>query len=192
MKKSNSSKGVVRIIAGEWRGRKLKFSDQQDLRPTPDRVRETVFNWLQFYVAGCRCLDLFAGSGALGFEAASRGAPRVTMVENNAAACADLQLNRTLLEAEQVNIVAQDAVQYLRQPVAEPFDLVFLDPPYRSDLLQLSASLLEQQHWLSNHAKIYVEANAGLAVAELLPDSWRCLKSSSAGQIAYSLYQRSV
>ena len=193
MRSNAAAFGRVRIIAGAWRGRKLKFSSQQTLRPTPDRVRETLFNWLQYDVAGSCCLDLFAGSGALGFEAASRGARSVTLVENNAAACADMDSNIALLHAEQVTLVHQDGVQFLHGHGTGQFDLVFLDPPYQSDLLVKAAALLEERHWLANRAKIYIEAASGPAVtAPLLPASWQCLKEKVAGQVAYFLYQRGV
>lgn len=184
--------GEVRIIAGEWRGRRLRFAEQQALRPTPDRVRETLFNWLQFDIAGKTCLDLFAGSGALGFEAASRGAAEVRLIEDDAEVCRQLQQNIELLQAGQITVTRADAMTLLHTSPERAYDLVFLDPPYRSDLLCRSAERLQQQHWLANHAKIYVEIESGQdELLQCLPESWRCLKTKRAGQVAYSLWQLS-
>ena len=121
--------GRLRIVGGEWRGRRLPVLDQPGLRPTPDRVRETLFNWLAPLITGARCLDLFAGSGALGFEAASRGAGRVVMIEKSANVVRVLRENRLLLDARQVEVIHADAGPWLAGQ-AEPFDLVFLDPPF--------------------------------------------------------------
>ena len=126
---------LLRIIGGEWRSRKLKFADVPGLRPTPDRVRETLFNWLQWHVPGARCLDLFAGSGALGLEALSRGARDVVMVEKHPAAAQALRDNLTLLGARNARLVHDDALRYLGR-VTVAFDLIFLDPPFRQMLLE--------------------------------------------------------
>jgi len=190
-KLSGRSASQLRIIAGNWRGRKLNFTAQDDLRPTPDRVRETLFNWLQSDIAGSHCLDCFAGSGALGFEAASRGAELVSLVDANSRVTSDLLSNKQSLQADSIDVVTQDVIQFLQTPSEQRYDLVFLDPPFQSDLLQRSAALLERQHWLTNHAKIYIEVNSKSEFAGSLPASWRQLKSSRAGQVAYSLWQRS-
>lgn len=191
-KSSAKTTGQLRIIAGALRGRKLHFTEHKDLRPTPDRVRETLFNWLQFDIAGSSCLDCFAGSGALGFEAASRGASLVTLVDGNDGVVADLQSNNQRLQAESIEIVSQDVIRFLRSADKTCYDLVFLDPPYQSDLLQQSVTLLEQEQWLSNHAKIYIETNSKQpGPNEFVPECWRQLKSSRAGQVACSLWQRS-
>ena len=178
----------LRIIAGHWRGRKLSFLDREGLRPTPDRVRETLFNWLQTDIAGSRCLDLFAGSGALGFEAASRGAKSVVMLERDAATVAELKDNINRLQAEHTQATCIDAVEYL-QADSQKFDVVFVDPPYQSDLLVRCCALLEQKHWLANHAKIYLECDAHDELTDL-PENWHCQKSKKAGQVAYQLYTR--
>ena len=133
--------GRLRIVAGEWRGRRLPVLDQPGLRPTPDRVRETLFNWLAPLITGARCLDLFAGSGALGFEAASRGAGRVAMIEKSANLVRVLRENRLLLDARQVEVIQADAGLWLAGQ-AEPFDLVFLDPPFAENLLGPTLSLI--------------------------------------------------
>lgn len=182
------AQGQLRIIAGAWRGRKLNFPDKEGLRPTPDRVRETLFNWLQQDIAGCHCLDLFAGSGALGFEAASRGAKSVVMLERDAAIAAELRDGVNRLQAEQIQLICIDAVEYL-QANNRKFDVVFVDPPYQSDLLVSCCALLEQKHWLANHAKIYLECDVHNELTDL-PENWFCQKSKKAGQVAYRLYVR--
>jgi 16S rRNA (guanine966-N2)-methyltransferase len=180
--------GQVRIIAGHWRGRKISFLDREGLRPTPDRVRETLFNWLQADISGAKCLDLFAGSGALGFEAASRGAESVTMLDRDVETVTMLKKNAQLLQAETVQISGDDAIQYLRSN-GQKFDVVFIDPPYQADLVVPCCELLEQQHCLSNHAKIYLEYDV-LDELKGLPENWHCEKNKKAGQVAYQLYSR--
>ena len=185
--------GTFRIIGGQWRSRRLRFCEQPGVRPTPDRVRETLFNWLQADVPGATVLDCFAGSGALAFEAASRGAARVVMLEHDRAVAAALQSAIAQLQATPLQLQQVDALQWLRREATQRFDLVLLDPPYRSHLLAQAARRLEQHHWLANHAKIYVETStdAGDTVAAQLPDNWRRLKTKTAGQVSYSLWQRS-
>lgn len=186
------SRGELRIIAGLWRGRKLGFLDKEGLRPTPDRVRETLFNWLQADIPGSRCLDLFAGSGALGFEAASRGANSVLMLDRDTDTVAMLKDNIKRLEAEQIQAACADVVEYLKDnspSAGQLFDIVFVDPPYQSDLLAHSCALLEQKHWLAIHAKIYLECDAHDDLTGL-PENWHCQKSKKAGQVGYQLYTR--
>lgn len=188
----HGAQGRLRIIAGQWRGRKLNFLDREGLRPTPDRVRETLFNWLQADIAGSRCLDLFAGSGALGLESASRGAKNVIMLDRDAATAATLKENIECLRAEQVQVACMDAIEFLEGDNSysgQLFDIVFVDPPYQADLLVRCCALLEQKHWLSNHAKIYVECDAN-ADLKGLPENWHCQKSKKAGQVGYQLYTR--
>ena len=181
--------GRLRIIAGKWRSRKLAFPDQVHLRPTPDRVRETLFNWLQTGLAGRRCLDLFAGSGALGFEAASRGAAEVVMVENSPGAASALARNIELLEAGSIELVISDALAWLTNYDQPAFDIVFLDPPFSTGLLGRCCQLLENGTALAEDAKIYIEHAVG-DNAFAVPDAWRCLKSKTAGQVAYKLFER--
>ncbi|MDX9989712.1 16S rRNA (guanine(966)-N(2))-methyltransferase RsmD [Thiothrix unzii] len=147
---------LLRIIGGEWRSRKLKFADVPGLRPTPDRVRETLFNWLQWHVPGARCLDLFAGSGALGLEALSRGARDVVMVEKHPAAAQALRDNLTLLGARNARLVHDDALRYLGRET-EAFDLIFLDPPFRQKLLEPVLEKLFAQALLKQDGMIYLE-----------------------------------
>jgi len=179
---------VLRIIGGEWRGRRLRFASSGALRPTPDRVRETLFNWLDGRLVGARCLDLFAGSGALGLEALSRGAARVLFIEQHAAAAR--ALNQLLAEWGGVHgaVRRADALRFLKGAV-EPFDIVFLDPPFASDLLVAASGLLEDRGWLAPHALIYLEcaARAGLPA---LPAHWRVVKAKRAGEVGYHLIER--
>jgi len=179
----NSNKGRVRIIGGEFRGRRLGVVARPDLRPTPDRVRETLFNWLGQRLDGLACLDLFAGSGALGFEAASRGAARVVMVENDRRAFSALQEYKELLRAKQVELVFGDAMDYLRR-AKEAFDVVFLDPPFRQNAL--AAALGELPAVLSAGGRVYVEAPAPLEAQA----PWRELKRARAGQVSYQLLEK--
>ncbi|MDH5393833.1 MAG: 16S rRNA (guanine(966)-N(2))-methyltransferase RsmD [Gammaproteobacteria bacterium] len=178
--------GKLRIIGGAWRRRLLPVISAEGLRPTSDRVRETLFNWLQSELAGSRCLDLFAGSGALGLEAASRGASEVVMVEKSAAVHDMLKQNVQMLAASQVTLLQQDALLYIQKltlPESMAFDIVFLDPPYQSQLLApVMASLT-----LSSGTKVYLEAKKGDDIQ--VPANWLLLKDKLAGQIHYCLYE---
>lgn len=181
--------GELRIIGGEWRSRKLPIVDAPGLRPTPDRVRETLFNWLQNDIPGAKVLDLFAGSGALGFEAASRGAAEVVMVESNPQAQRVLAGNIEKLKAHQVHLVCVEALAWLRQASGRQFDVVFLDPPYASGLLAPGCELLEQRGWLAPGAKIYLEVAADQALP-VLPANWRLIRDKKAGEVGYHLAHR--
>ena len=181
-KKAEKAAGKIRIIAGEHRGRRLSVVDRPGLRPTPDRVRETLFNWLGQRLDGLACLDLFAGSGALGFEAASRGAARVVMVENDRAAFEGLRAAKGTLAAARIEIFLEDALRYLASG-AERFDVVFLDPPFRQNALPTLLAQLEDR--LAKAARVYIEsatpAEPGLG--------WRELKRARAGQVSYQLFE---
>lgn len=181
----------LRIIGGEWRSRQIDFYDVPGLRPTPARVRETLFNWLQYDIPGSRCLDLYAGSGALGFEAASRGALAVVQVENNPEACRALKENAAKLAVTQIKIVQSDVFRYLSGD-AEPFDIVFLDPPFGMNLTVQTCQWLEDKGWLSQHAKIYVEAENKLKFLDELPGNWQLLKSKTAGDVSYKLFKKEI
>ena len=176
----------VRIIGGAWRGRRVHFPDMPALRPTPDRVRETLFNWLQHSLAGTRCLDLFAGSGALGLEALSRGAAEVVFVEQFPAAARTLQEQLVRLGGEgKGRVMEMGAARFLRTP-AKPFDLVFLDPPFGKNALAEYVPMLDSGNWLTPSSLVYLEneRNAGLPP---LPAHWELLKSKSAGEVGYHL-----
>lgn len=171
----------VRIIGGHWRSRQIEFPDAPDLRPTADRVRETLFNWLGQSLHGKRCLDLFAGSGALGFEALSRGADRVVMVENRRTVHAALELNATQLDARNLTLVYADARQYVRN-CKETFDVVFLDPPFHTDFLEAILDFLPDI--LADDAVVYLESGRDLAdVAR----NWTILKCNRAGIVKFGL-----
>ncbi|MDD5274870.1 MAG: 16S rRNA (guanine(966)-N(2))-methyltransferase RsmD [Methylovulum sp.] len=176
----------LRIIGGQWRSRQIRFVDAPGLRPTPARVRETLFNWLQYDIIGRNCLDCYAGSGALGFEAASRGAKSIVLVENNALACRALKENADALSAQQIKIVQADVFRYLAGD-AQPFDVVFMDPPFAMGLAVQTCQWLEDKGWLAPQAKIYVETETALNL-EGLPENWRLLKSKAAGEVAYRLF----
>jgi 16S rRNA (guanine966-N2)-methyltransferase len=174
----------VRIIGGAWRRRVLRFPDADGLRPTPDRVRETLFNWLGQDLSGLSCLDLFAGSGVLGFEAASRGAARVVMVERSAEVAAALRANAGLLEAAaRVEIVRADAVKFAssRDVTAPRFDVLFLDPPYNQGWLERLTPMLPGL--LADDGLMYVEAETALQAC----GRWRAVRSGRAGQVFYHL-----
>ena len=170
----------MRIIGGEFRRRLIEVPARPGLRPTPDRVRETLFNWLGQQLPGLACLDLFAGSGALGFEAASRGAARVVMVEKDRAALAALERSRDALGARQVEIVRADALQWLARS-ADKFDVVFLDPPFRQNAVP--ALLDDLAPVLAPGARVYAECAAPLDVRA----PWTELKRAKAGQVSYQL-----
>jgi len=172
----------LRIVGGQYRSRLLRVPARPGLRPTPDRVRETLFNWLGQSLDGLACLDLYAGSGALGFEAASRGARRVVMVEKDRVALAELERSKTALGASEVEIVAGDALGYLAR-AKERFDLVFLDPPFRQNALP---ALLQKVHpRLTQQARVYAESESPVSAEP----PWIELKRGRAGQVSYQLLQ---
>ena len=180
MAKSNQ----VRIIGGEWRSRRIGFPDHEGLRPSADRVRETLFNWLGQDLSGLRCLDLFAGSGALGFEALSRGAASVVMVEKSRSVCEALRRNAGLLGAKNLLLHCADALEFAsaaESDTAARFDVVFLDPPFRSALL--APALARIVPLLRPGARIYVEGATAFAPS----DGWRVLRQGRAGQVHYTL-----
>ncbi len=177
--------GRLRIIGGAHRGRIVPVPDGPGVRPTGDRVRETLFNWLQPGIEGARCLDLFAGTGALALEAASRGASRVAAVESDAGLAGELKRLATDWGAEAVEITIGDALVYLSGP-PEPFDIVFLDPPFGTGLLERAAARL-QAGWLAPGALVYVETDAGENPA--LPAEWSLHRDKRAGQVAFRLYR---
>lgn len=181
-----TGRNSVRIIAGAWRGRRIHFPDMPALRPTPDRVRETLFNWLQHSVAGTRVLDLFAGSGALGLEALSRGAREAVFVEQFPAAARALQEQLARFGGSaRGRILEMGAARFLRTPV-EPFDIAFLDPPFGANALAEYIPLLDGGGWLKPNGLVYLE-NERTAGVPALPGHWEVLKSKSAGEVGYHL-----
>jgi len=178
---------ILRIIAGRHRGRRLRFPAGVEIRPTPDRVRETLFNWLQPRMQGARVLDLFAGSGALGLEALSRGAARVTFVERDRRAAAAIGELLEEWREDSADVVCADALAWLGNPVVAAFDIVFLDPPYDTSLLADAAARLAQPGRLAADARVYLERRAREPMPAL-PDGWRELRAGRAGEVGYHLF----
>ena len=170
--KRDARAGKVRIIAGRWRGSRLDVTDVDGLRPSSDRVRETLFNWLHGHVAGARCLDVFAGSGALGLEAASRGASEVVLIEADRRAVASLRATLERLKTTQVELVAGDALAWLQRHPERQFDLVFVDPPFAANLQQRALDAVLP--WLADAALVYVEYPPGVP-QPALPDKGHTL-----------------
>ena len=183
--RAGSGPGRLRIIGGHNRGRRLPIPDQPGLRPTPNRVRETLFNWLTPVLPGARCLDLFAGSGALGLEAASRGAGEVVLVEHNAAVARQLSANVQTLAATGVQVIVADALTWLAGD-PQPFDLVFLDPPFADGLLVPACALLAARGWLVPSARVYLEGADRVGFPPL-PDGWELVRECKAGQVRFGL-----
>jgi len=178
--RKNSQSNTLRIIGGDWRSRKLTLVDALGMRPTPDRIRETLFNWLQGRVHGSRCLDLFAGSGALGLEALSRGASDVVFVEKNKSVATQLKSNLEILNAN-ASIHQSDALIYLNKKT-QPFDIIFLDPPYRQGLLEKTLEQINQHELLHKNSLIYLEHEAEHNIDWQTFDL-QILKQSQAGQV---------
>lgn len=180
----------IRIIAGLWRGRKISFPDQKGLRPSPDRIRETLFNWLQSDITAAECLDLFAGSGALAIEAYSRGAKHVTCIEFNFETAAHIKKNIELLNADDINLMQLNALTFLQaQNSGTKYNVVFLDPPFKENLIEESIGLLESNSWLAPRALIYLESDQPLDDYDL-PKNWRLIKHKKAGKVHYGLCER--
>ena len=182
-----AASGNIRIIAGKHRGRKLPVLMSEGLRPTTDRVKETVFNWLMPYIHEASCLDCFAGAGSLGFEALSRGAVQVHLIELNKAAAKQLNANKQLLKADNMLISNSNVLDFLKAQATQRFEIVFIDPPFRQDLVTQTCNLLENG-WLAEQALIYVEMESD--GRQKLPNNWQLLKEKIAGQVAYRLYER--
>ena len=178
--------GQVRIIGGHWRGSKLPVADKPGLRPTSDRVRETLFNWLQPALPGARVLDLFAGTGALGLEAASRGAAEAVLVERDPGLAASLRATAERLHADRVEIVCEDALRWLARAPTRQFDIVFLDPPFEAGLWQPALAALPS--WLTQEAWLYLEAARDAPPA--VPTDWVAHREGSTREVRYALYRR--
>ena len=180
--------GFVRIIGGQWRRQRLPVPPVAGLRPTADRVRETLFNWLQTDMHGAHCLDLFAGSGALGFEAASRGAAKVVLIDTDGEVVSALRASAQHLAAAQIQIIQADAMQWLARPQAQ-FDIVFVDPPFASEIQENACAALAVGGWLTPRGRVYLEYPAGLAVT--MPADWQITHQQRAGRVGFALAQRS-
>ena len=185
-KTRGSPSGRLRIVAGKWRSRLLPVIAEEGLRPTSERIRETLFNWLVPVVEGSRCLDLFAGSGALGIEALSRGAASVVFVERSGPAVRQLKQSLESLDAARGAVIAGDALEYLRKATPSSFDIVFLDPPFAADYYAELCRLLADRGWVSPGSLVYLEKDRTEAVPEL-PRNWQLQKEKTAGNVRFSL-----
>lgn len=179
--RGSAAPGSVRIIGGRWRGRRLPIP-AGDVRPSPDRVRETLFNWLTARLPGARCLDLFAGTGVLGFEALSRGARAVTLLDRDPAVLRHLEDMARRLEAEHAEILRYDAAAWLVSTAPMPYDIVFVDPPFAAGLADSILAALARG-WVAADGVVYVEAPDAPAV----PPGWTCLRQGRTRQVVYSL-----
>ena len=184
-RKQKSQAGRLRIVAGNWRSRLLDIADVDGLRPTSERVRETLFNWLAPRIHGARCLDAYAGTGALGLEALSRGAGSVVFVERSAVAAKQLRRNIDVLAARGATVLEQDALTYLGTAKG-PFDLVFLDPPFADDVLEETCRLLDEHGLLADDALVYVELPKQGPEPQF-PPGWQVQKNKTAGNVRYML-----
>ncbi len=196
--KPKTATSQLRIIGGSWRSRRISFTAWDGLRPTPDRVRETLFNWLSFDIEARSCLDLFAGTGILGLEALSRGAKTATFVDSSASSCQQLRQNVKLLDAgceptphsARTEVLQFNVMNFLQtNPKGMTYEVVFADPPFRQGLLAPMMTLLESQHWLGESALIYIESEAELTKLDT-PGNWEEIKQKQAGQVIYRLFRR--
>lgn len=196
--KSKTATSQLRIIGGVWRSRRISFTAWDGLRPTPDRVRETLFNWLNFEIETRSCLDLFAGTGILGLEALSRGAKAVTFVDSAASSCQQLTQNLASLNANSDNtrqtssteILQSNVMNYLQNnEKGRAYEVIFADPPFRQGMIEPMLTLLESKHWLSDNALIYIESEAELTKLDA-PENWEEIKQKQAGQVIYRLFRR--
>ena len=189
--KTRPHAGRLRIVAGNWRSRLLDIADVKGLRPTSERIRETLFNWLAPRIVGARCLDLFAGTGALGLEALSRGARSVVFVERSPVAAKQLEKNIDILVgtgSAGADVVRGDALDYLQTSPGKPFNIVFLDPPFAGDMLDETCRLLAQGELLADEALIYLELPRSQQETSL-PDGWQVKKNKTAGNVRYMLFR---
>ncbi|WP_438462636.1 16S rRNA (guanine(966)-N(2))-methyltransferase RsmD [Marinomonas sp. PE14-40] len=193
--KSKQQRAKLRIISGQWRSRMLPIPELEGLRPTPDRVRETLFNWINTYVPGAKCADLFCGSGALGLEALSRSAKSCVFVDASRVVTQQMQQNLATLGCKDALTLNQDALSLLKLPIEAqpnladkaPFDLVFIDPPFRKSWVENILPLLEQG-WLAEGALVYLEMEKETPLPSIT-QSWDLLKEKTAGQLTYRLFQ---
>ncbi|MFY8274354.1 16S rRNA (guanine(966)-N(2))-methyltransferase RsmD [Pseudoalteromonas sp. SSDWG2] len=186
---SKAPSGQIRIIGGQHRGRKLPVHDVTGLRPTTDRVKETVFNWLMMDVRDANVLDCFAGAGSLGFEALSRFAAKATLIELDNTAAKQLEENAQLLKLSNVDIINTNAITFVQQMAQQSFDLVFVDPPFNQNLSTPCCEALEENNWLSEQALVYVEVESDNQDFSA-PANWQLFKEKVAGQVWCRLYRR--
>ncbi|WP_462165105.1 16S rRNA (guanine(966)-N(2))-methyltransferase RsmD [Pseudoalteromonas xiamenensis] len=185
---ASSKNGFIRIIGGKYRGRKLPVKDVEGLRPTTDRVKETLFNWLMQDVRDATVLDCFAGSGGLGFEALSRFAATVTFIERDKSAAQQIEANMAAVKATNARVLQSDALTTTQTQATQQYDIVFVDPPFRKALAATICTQLETNGWLAKEAIIYIEVEQELELN--VPENWRLYKEKKAGQVAYRLFLR--
>lgn len=187
--KKSTNSGFIRLISGKWRGKKLPVKDKEGLRPTTDRTKETLFNWLMHDIRDANCLDCFSGSGSLAFEALSRAAKSVLLLERDKQVTQQLNTNLVALGANNAQVIETDSIIYLQQAAQQQFDIVFVDPPFNKGLLSPCCHALEKNGYLEPQALIYIEMEVQLTEIDL-PDNWLRIKEKSTGQVAYQLYLR--
>lgn len=187
-RKSNNG-GFIRLISGQWRGKKLPVKDKQGLRPTTDRTKETLFNWLMHDIRDANCLDCFSGSGSLGFEALSRYAKFCTFLELDKQISTQLQINVDTLKVENTQIIQGDSLHYISQAATLKYDVVFVDPPFNKGLVQPCLEQLECNGHLTESSLIYVEVESELSTLSV-PENWSLLKEKTSGQVRYQLFSR--
>jgi len=181
--------GFIRLISGKWRGKKLPVKDVEGLRPTTDRTKETLFNWLMHDINDANCLDCFSGSGSLAFEALSRFAKNVTLLEKDKGVAKQLRENLAVLNVDNANVIEGDALRQLSQAATQQYNIVFIDPPFNKGLLQPCCDALQLNGYLAEDALIYIEREVELNDLTL-PSSWALLKEKSTGQVTYQLYRK--
>ena len=182
----DSRPGRLRIVAGKWRSRLLPVSEQEGLRPTSARVRETLFNWLSSDIVGSHCLDLFAGTGALAFEALSRGAATAALIERSQKIVDVLRSSAELLDAQNARVECADALSFLNRLADRRYDIVFLDPPFADDLVEECCQLLQSNGWLADRAAIYIEQDKSKPLPTL-PPGWQIVRDKKAGHVRFVL-----
>ena len=179
--------GEVRIIGGDFRGRKLPVLQQQGLRPTADRVKETLFNWLQFEVPGSRCLDVYAGSGGLSFEALSRGAKQATLLELNPDNVMVLKNNLQTLKLDNASLIQTDSLHWLNNQAPHPYDIIFIDPPFHQEMMQSTIDLLFANDYVQSSSWLYIEQEVSLDWPTL-PLGWEVYREKKTAQVKYGLF----
>jgi len=184
-----SKDGFIRLISGKWRGKKLPVQDKEGLRPTTDRTKETLFNWLMHDIRDANCLDCFSGSGSLAFEALSRYADHVTLLEKDAQVASQLRENIQTLKVDNATLIETDSIHYLQQPARQVFDIIFIDPPFNKGLVQPCCDALEMNGYLSENALIYIEKESQLNDFKQ-PENWQLIKEKHTTQVSYQLYLR--
>lgn len=184
-----TSDGFIRLISGQWRGKKLPVKDKQGLRPTTDRTKETLFNWLMHDIRNANCLDCFSGSGSLGFEALSRYSKCCTFLELDKQVANQLQSNIDTLKVDNAQVIQGDSLKYLTQPATKQYNVVFVDPPFNLGLAQPCIEQLESQGHLAENCLVYVEVENTLTTLTT-PDNWELLKDKTSGQVRYQLFSR--